>query len=354
MKRLVASFLIIMVIMLLVFTGCATKDSGGNGEKEAFTWRLQCAYTEADIEYQVLDPWLEAIKERTNGKLVINKFPGGTIVPEVEQLQACAKGVVDMSLAQGGYWRGTVPIGDIDLGMPGQYPGYDSLESFKDILYEFEDGALGQVFRKAYAEQAGVYYFATHSIHGYPVIMSKKPIRTLDDFKGIVMRAAGSYADLFEEIGVSTVQVPGGEMYTELQLGTLDAATWSIEGFLSYNWYEVAPYIMTPTVSSHSTSHFLINPDSWEALPDNIKEIVEETYFEIFMPSLYEIYQEEWAKVIEKEAELGYEVVEFPEEEMKELRRIAREKIWPAVAAKDEYCKQAVELINRYYETHEN
>ena len=54
---------------------------------------------EADIEYIALEPWVEAIKERTNGRLIINTFPGGTIVPEDQQLEAVARGAIDVSHA---------------------------------------------------------------------------------------------------------------------------------------------------------------------------------------------------------------------------------------------------------------
>lgn len=356
MRRLISGFLLISV-MVFIFAGCGGTDKPAANSNddvetpaETFTWRLQCAYGEADIEYIALEPWVEAIKERTNGRLIINTFPGGTIVPEDQQLEAVARGAIDVSHAMGGYWRGTVPVGDIDLGLPGQYPGFRSLDLVMNMLYEFEDGRLSEIFREAYREQAGVYYLGSHSYHGYPVIISTVPIQSIDDLRGLIIRVTGAYADLFEELGASTTFVPGGEMYTELQLGTIDAATWSIEGFLGYSWYEVAPYLMSPTISDHNCSNMLINPDSWEALPDDIKAIVEETYHEVFMPTLFQIYEDEWDRVVEKQEELGYEIVQIPEETIEEIKTIAREKIWPKIANKDEYTRQAMDLIERWYE----
>lgn len=364
MKRKVVWMAIIVMVVgsLFIMPGCApapapepteqVPEAPVQQEQQTITWRLQSAYGEADLEYIALGSFVKAIEEKSGGQLKINIFSGGTIVPEEEQLEATARGVVEISHALGGYWRGTVPVGDVDFGLPAQYIG--TLENFKHMLYEFEGGALAEIFREAYASQGGVYYFGSHSFHGYPVIISTVPIRSIEDMSGLVIRATGSYADLFEALGASTVFVPGGEMYTELQLGTIDAATWSIEGFLGYNWFEVAPYVMAPTISDHNTSHLLVNPAAWDALPDNLKSIIKEAYFEVFMPTLFQMYEDEWKRVAEKQTELGYEIVQMPEETIKEIRRVARENIWPQIAQKDDYTRRAVELIERWHNTYGN
>jgi len=143
-------------------------------------------------------------------------------------------------------------------------------------------------------------------------------------------------------------------MYTELQLGTIDAATWTIEGFLGYKWHEVAPYVIVPPISDHNTSHLLINPAAWETLPDDLKEILKNTYREVFIPTLFQMYEDEWNRVVEQQAALGYEIVQMPEEDIKTIREMAREQIWPAIAQKDEYTKRAVDLMVRWHEAHGN
>jgi TRAP-type C4-dicarboxylate transport system substrate-binding protein len=350
MKRLAIFFILVSLLVGLafVFTGC-TSDTPAPGE-ETFNWRLQCAYSEADMEYIALDPFIEAIKKGTDGRLNITKFSGGTIVPEEEQLEANQRGVIEINHASGGYWRGIVPVGDVDMGLPGQYPGFRTLDEFKHMVYEFEDGALIKTFREAYSKQAGVYFLGNHSYHGYPVFISKVPIRTMDDFKGLVVRATGATADLVEAIGTATTFIPGGEMYMALSLGTIDVATWSVEGFIGYNWYEVAPYIMVPTISEHNASHLTINQEAWDALPAAYQEVVQKAYLDVYLPALFDLYEDEWQTVYDKQAELKYEIIEMEAETLTQIRKIAREKIWPQIADKDEYTRKAVDIVMRWHE----
>ncbi len=320
--------------------------------EETFSWRHQVAYSEADMEYIALEPFFEAIYERSGGRLEITAYPAGTIVPEEEQLEACERGVIDVSHAYGGYFRDVVPVGDIEGGLPGQWPGFGYTEDAEHMLYDFEDGALAELFREAYREQGGVYYLGSHSYSGYPVINSVEPIETMEDLQGMIVRATGAWVDLLEAAGVSTTFVPGAEMYTELSLGTIDAATWSVEGFIDYAWYEVAPYFHVPTISPHSKSHMKINLDSWNALPEDIQQIVHETYREVYIPELHKLYEAMWEEVYEKEEELGYTVVDHTAV-VEELRELAAAELWPEVEERDEYTRRAVEIINRWYEEHE-
>ncbi len=320
--------------------------------EETFSWRHQVAYGEADLEYVALDVFFDEIYERTDGRLEITAYPAGTIVPEEEQLEAVERGVIDVSHAYGGYFRDVVPVADIEGGLAGQWPGFGYTEDYEHMLYDFEDGALAELFRDAYREQGGVYYLGSHSYSGYPVINSVEPIESIEDLQGMIVRATGAWVDLLEAAGVSTTFVPGAEMYTELSLGTIDAATWSVDGFIDYAWYEVAPYIHVPTISAHSCSHMKINLDAWNALPEDIQQIVHEVYREVYIPELYALYEVQWADIYEQEEELGYTVVDHTDLVM-ELRELATEVIWPEVEDRDDYTREAVEIINRWYEQHE-
>lgn len=104
----------------------------------------------------------------------------------------------------------------------------------------------------------------------------------------MTVRATGGWVDLLEAAGVPTTFVPGPEIYNDLRVGFIDAANWSVDGFIEYGWYEVAPYIHIPTISLHSKSHLPINLDSWNALPEDIQQIVHEAYREVLWPEVEE------------------------------------------------------------------
>lgn len=347
MKRVLMVCLIFIFALVVIWTsmGCAAF-----AQTKVFKWKHQCAYPESDKEYQALKPFVEAVKERSNGRLIIQTFPGGSIVPAEEQLSACAKGVIDVCHATGGYWRGVVPVADVEMGLPFMYVGFRTLDSLNDLLYNYE-GGLQKIYREAYAKQAGVYYLGSHSVHSWPIIMSTRPLRSIEDFKGLKIRITGAYADLLRKIGASPMFLPGGELYMALKRGTVDAVTWSIDGYLSLKFYEVAKYINVPGLSDHVCSHFLINPGSWEALPDDLKQIYKKAYHEVYIPELFDLYEKEFNKVYEKEKELGYKIVPFPKETLKQMKEISMQEIWPKIAAKDKYCKEAIEMVKKYSTT---
>ena len=349
MKRLLVAMLALSMLIgaTAIIAGCGTDDA----EETGFEWRYQVAFEEADMEYQALEPFVEAVEEESDGELTINAYPSGQIVPPAEQLEAVSMGTIDASHSFPPYYRGQVPVADIDSGLPGQYPGFGTLDDAMHMLYEYEDGALSDVFREAYDDQADAYYLGSHSVHGYPALISTEPLTEVEDFQGQIIRATGTYGDLMEALGASATDVDGGEIYSEVELGTLDALTWSIEMFLAYNLYEVAEYVHVPPVSGHAMSHVVINHESWEALPADLQEVVEEAYHEVYIPELFNLYEEEWAEVEDKQDEYGYEILEI-DDLIDEKREIAMEEIWPEVAAQDEYTEEAMEIVESWHEEH--
>ncbi len=364
MKRLfLGLFLITLVFgLLFTFTGCGPDDAAPApdpdpddpappADDEVFEWRWQCAYPEADLEYVALQTLFDEVYDRTDGRLKITAYAEGQIVADpADQLEAASTGVVDVSHSSGMYVTGQVPVADFEAGLPGQYPGFGYIDDYINMLYEFEDGALYNLVQEAYMEQADVYYLGSHSFHGYPVIYAKEPLLSPEDYQGKVIRAAGALQDMFNAFGASATFVAGGEIYTGLQLGTLDAAVWSIEGFLEHSLYEVAPYVHIPTISGHTCSHVTISPDSWNALPADIQEILFDSYKNTYIPYLFSLYDAEWQRVLGSEEEFGYTVVEVPDETMQAIIAVARDEIWADIADTDDYTREAMQIVDRWYE----
>lgn len=343
---IVSSLLVVTFAALPLISACALSVTPGPttpaaGEK--ITWRHQCAYDASDKEYIALDTFFKAIEVGTAGNFVNQPFPGETIVPTDELLSATAEGVVEVGHAAGGYWKGIVPVANIEQGLPTMYRG--TLEEWHELMYEH---GLLEIYRDAYAKE-GVFYVGGHSYDSYPVVMSAVEIRTLSDYDGLKVRASGAPGDVFAALGSSVTWLPGAELYMALKLGTLDVITWSCEGLIGYKFYEVADYVIRPEMSNHSLSHFLVNQDAWDALPDNYKDIYIGAYHEVYIPNLYSLYMSEWEKILQLEETLPYEIVTLSDADVAEMQRIAMEVIWEDEAAKAPECKQALDIVKAYY-----
>lgn len=335
-----------VVIMALLFSAMAVGcPAPAPPPVEEFTWRHQCAYGTADCEYITLEPFTKAIYEKTGGRLDIKYFPGEAIVPTEELLSATAEGVVDVCHAAGGYWKGIVPIANIEQGLPYFYRGHGTLDTWKELIYEL---GLADLFREGYAEQ-GVYYVGSHSYDSYPIVVSAVPIHTLADYEGLKIRASGAPSDVFAHFGASVTWMPGAELYMALKLGTMDAVTWSCEGLIGYKWYEVANYLIRPEMLDHSNSHFLVNMDSWNALPEDIQEIYMAAYHDIYIPQLYLLYMAEWKMIYTMEGILPYEIITLPDEDVAKMQKFAIEEMWDVEAAKGPLCAEAIRIGKAFY-----
>lgn len=343
----VSSVLVLVLAVLSLTVACApgptTPSPGTPAPGEVISWRHQCAYGQEDVEYQTLTPFYSALSVATGGKFTITTFPGESIIPTEELLSAVAQGVVEIGHASGGYWEGIVDVGSIESGLPAAYRG--PLDEWLDLVYNTE---LINLYREAYAEQ-GVFLIGEHSVGGYPCVISGVPIRKLSDYDGVVIRSWGGPADVFAAAGAAVTFVPGAEIYMALKLGTIDAACWSAEGLIGYKWYEVAHYFIMPPMMDHLCSHLFVNMEAWEELPDEYKEIYEGLYHEVYIPQLIANYDVEWKKVYDFEEVLGYEIIDLPDEDVKEIQRIAMEVVWVKEAAKSARNQKCLDIIKAYY-----
>jgi len=344
-KKLIYGMVIVAFLLPVILAACAGPAPTG---PEKVTWRHQCAYDSSDKEYITLTNFIDAITLATGGNFEIQTFPAETVVPTEELLSAVAEGVVEVGHAAGGYWKGVVPVANIEQGLPGQYTG--TLEEWHELQYDYAPNGrtLEEIYREAYAKQ-GVFHLGSHSYDSYPAVFSAVPIHTLSDYDGVIVRASGAPGDVFAAMGASVTWLPGAELYMALKLGTIDIATWSCEGLIGYKWYEVCKYVIMPPMSTHSMSHFIINQAVWDALSDDYKNIYETAYHDIYIPQLYAHYLAEWDKIYSMADSLGYEIIELSDADAAEMMRISMEEIWVDEAAKAPECKEALDIVKSYY-----
>src|SRR5690606_37395135 len=106
---------------------------------------------------------------------------------------------------------------------------------------------------------------------------STVPIRSLADFSGKNIRAAGFATTFYEKLNASSISVAAPEIYTALQLGTVDAAEYN--DYLvnqEMGLHEVTKYVIEPAlhVGPVNDKDLIINPKAWAELPEDLQQIV--------------------------------------------------------------------------------
>ena len=136
-------------------------------------------------------------------------------------------------------------------------------------------GGGDELLRDLYARH-GVHYIGGATT-GKEAFVSKIPILTVDDFAGLKLRAPeGMAQDIFERIGAAPVNLPAAEVYTALERGVVDAADWSTYSMNhALGFHEIARYPIYPGIHSMPIIDFTVHPARWQALPEDIKAILE-------------------------------------------------------------------------------
>ena len=189
------------------------------GAADTITWKVQTSWP-AGVGLQTFKDWCGTVKEKTGGQLELKPFAAKEIVGDFELLDGVRNGVLEAMNSFTLYWAGKLPatafLSSYTLGL--RYPHE------WDIFF-YSKGGL-QAARDVFAKQ-GIYY-VNRIHHGPNIIHSKTPIRSIDDFKDLKLRVPGGMiAETFAKAGAKTTLLPGGEVFSALEKGTIDAADYT-------------------------------------------------------------------------------------------------------------------------------
>ncbi len=239
-----------------------------------FVWKIQSTWPAADF-HQVNPTGLkEKIETMSGGRLKLDLMPAGAVVPAFELLDAVDKGILDAGHAWPGYWTGKHPAATLFSSVAGGPYGM-SAEDF--LGWVFEGGGL-ELYNELLQKELkyNVVVFPTFGEAPEPQGWFPKPIKSIEDFKGLKFRAAGMSAEVFKAMGMSVVTLPGGEIVPALERGVIDAGEYSDPSSdMAMGFQDVRKFYHLPGV--HQPTGFMeliINKKKWDELPDDLKAIV--------------------------------------------------------------------------------
>jgi len=310
---------------------------------EKFTWRIQHVYGWGDISTICAKDFVADIYDKSDGRLDMTLFAGEEIVPEMELISAVSEGILEAAIGDSTYHT-SIPVGRV-----GELPACWNFDVPEECVEMLRQTGIADIITELYEEQ-NLYTvgFVPSAIGGYPTICSKYPIRTLDDFQGLIIRAYGDTAALLGHFGADTTYIPAGETYMALKLGTIDAACWDSTGIFGMSWYEVIDYYLAGGYTKPCLQLILVNMDAWNSLPEDLQDIYKDcsrSYWDAVVEAFMELEQE----IVDRQEECGYEVIFLPDDDIKKMMDYAVEEIWPKFGAIDEYCLEVYHILLDYY-----
>jgi TRAP-type mannitol/chloroaromatic compound transport system substrate-binding protein len=219
--------------------------------------------------YPPFHEFADKVYKMSGGRLKIETFTAGAVVGTFDKFDAAVAGTISGFHSFSPYWTGKNPAFSFLSPVHG-YPEAWMLEA-----WYMERGGL-ELARELYAQHN--LFFVGPIIYGSDSMHFTKKWDGIEDFKGLKIRTPpGKATDMLRALGAAVVTLPPGEIYHALALGTIDAADFlSLSTMYGLGIHEVAPYFMTRgLVEPSGTSNLVVRMDLWEALPDDLKAIVE-------------------------------------------------------------------------------
>jgi TRAP-type transport system periplasmic protein len=208
--------------------------------------------------------WAKEVEKRTSGMVKITVFPGGTLTPADKCYDGVVKGISDIGMSVLGYTRGKFPLTEvIDLPL-----GYKRGLAATRLINQYY-----QQFKPKEFDEVKVLYLHAH---GPGILHTKKPVRKLEELKGLRIRSTGLSAKVASALGATPVAMPMGETYDALQRGMVDGSLSPIESLEGWKWGEVVKCTTESFGSAYSTGFFVVmNKEKWNALSPEIQKIIE-------------------------------------------------------------------------------
>ncbi|MFW6345516.1 MAG: TRAP transporter substrate-binding protein [Halomonas sp.] len=263
----------------------------------------------------------QRIEALSNGRMRIRVHGAGELVPALEVFDAVAAGTAEMGHSAAYYWRGKVAASQFFTAVPF---GMNTTET-NAWLYH---GGGQELWDEIYAKH-NLKPFAVGNTTTQPGGWFKKEINSLADLEGLKLRLPGLAGEAMNRIGVTTVNMPGSEIFTSLQTGVLDAADWvSPYNDLAFGLHQVADYYYTSAWNEPSAVlEGTVNLDAWNALPDDLKAVVTEAARASNLAMISEFTYRNAQALETLVDEHGVQLRTFPEDVMAALFEASREVI---------------------------
>ncbi len=305
--------LLTMLVMLTVFAGSAFAAE--------YNWAIQTSGAAGDDVTRFLNQYAKWVSEDTNGRIQISIMPADSVVKYTETLDAVGANIIQGDVTDPSYFAGKDPAFSLIGNMVGAWS--DPSQLF-DMM---ANGGGFQIFDKL-LNRYNVKLLAV-ACTGVEAFVSKKPIRSVADFKGIKLRAPqGMVNNVFTAIGATPVNLPGSEVYTSLEKGVIDASDYTVFATnQAQGMNDIARFPIYPGFHSMPTMQMTLNLDVWNSLPEDLQQIVQKDAIR-FRDYMIEEHHKLDAKAVAEAKAKGIEVVSWPSSEVAKFREIAKTQ-WP-------------------------
>lgn len=261
------------LVMGTVLAGCSNTDQGGAAKvqqtRERHEWKMVTTWPKNFPGLGTGAEFLaDLIGKMSDGRIKVKVYGAGELVPAFEIFDAVSQGAAEMGHGAAYYWKGKNAALQFFASVPFGLTGME----MNAWLYHGGGMAL---WREAY-EPFGLVPAAAGNTGVQMGGWFNKEINSVDDLKGLKMRIPGLGGEVLNRAGGTPVNLPGGELFTALQTGAIDATEWvGPYNDLAFGLYQAAKYYYYPGWHEPGTTlECMVNKKAFDDLADDLKSIV--------------------------------------------------------------------------------
>jgi len=283
----------------------------------------------------------QMVNTMSAGRLKIKVYGAGELVPAFGVFEAVSQGTAQMGHGASYYWRGKLPAAAVFSSVPF---GMTAQEMNGWLAY---GGGL-ELWRELYAP-FGLVPLASGNTGVQMAGWFNKEVNSLADIQGLKMRIPGLGGEVFQRAGGVAVSMPANEMFTALQTGAIDATEWvGPYNDLALGLHTIAKYYYYPGWQEPGPAlEAIVNKTAWEALPDDLRAIVETASRAINDDMLAEFTARNNAALKTLVEEHGVELRRLPDDVLARFKTLSAEVV-DDLAAQDEMSKRIVESYRNF------
>ena len=297
-------------------------------------WQIQSHLPTGHKVFQAEKDFIDNVNVMLGGRLTLKLLAGNAVVPANETIDAIGYGVIDGDITSPAYFAGR------DKGFAMMADLIGGYENWQQAFAWCEYGGGKELFQKIYDKYD--IHFVGCANSGLESLVAKEPIRSVEDFEGVKVRAPQGLASaLFTKMGALPVNMGMADIYTAMEKGVIDASdisSYTMNSALGF--HDIAKY---PIVDFHSLPvlSMSVSKEKWDAQPADIQAIVTTAYrdlaLQINLTELVDVNNVKKADVAK-----GVEPIYWSDEEKSKMRELARE-TWEEASKESELAKEAYE-----------
>ncbi len=321
-------------------TLAAALTLSGAAIAQDYSFRFQSSDPAGNPNFALQKGWAESVGEMSEGRISVEMLPVESIVAHNETQDAIAAGILDGHITDTSYFSGKDPAFGLIANPVGAW-------SDPQQMFDFMDNGGSELMNEL-VEPYGLHFIGA-TTPGLEAFVSKVPLEGVDDLKGLKMRAPeGLVQQVFAAAGAAPVNLPGSEVFTSLDKGVIDAADYTVFSTnQAQGMHDVATHPVYPGFHSMPLVEVSMNLEKWNALPDDLKQVMEESVAAFAQKQVSTLNEADEAAVLEAKEGGEVTVHDWSEEERAKFRQIAMGE-WEKVAERSDNAKKVYETLTSY------